>query len=385
MTSKIRTTRLALVAIAYTAGAVLPLFLVGANAVRIQSDLGFGTTLLGLAVSSFFAAGALTAPRIGVLIDRLGSRLALRIGMGFSFVASIAIGLVASSWLLAAIGLALAGVSHAFVQLALNRLIVEGGIATSQGLAFGAKQASVPMASLLAGLGTAVLAPEMAWNWSFAFAGGLALALGLLVPCGMDRANRGASDSQARPGGGLVKLAVAAALAAGAGNSLTLLIVDSFDASGFSDATGAAVLGVGSGLAAATRFVGGWTVDRRESNGLAELRALLVVGAAGMVGIAVFGRSLPLLTLWALVAFIGGWGWQGIVFYSATRDRRISPATASGVVLSGTMSGSVVGPTIVAAVADTLGYDVAWGVAAISLLLSAFSVRTPGESAVRAQ
>jgi MFS family permease len=384
LTGRIRISRIVITAVAYTGAGVLPLFLFGANAVRIQSDLGFGTTQLGLAVSSFFAAGALTAPRIGVLIDRFGSQMALRIGMGFSLTATIAIGLVANSWWMAAIGLALCGISHAFVQLALNRLIVETRASSDQGLAFGIKQASVPLSSLLAGLGTAVLAPDFAWNWSFAIAGGVALALGFLVPNDSEPPMRSSRDPELRPGTGLKKLALTAALAAGAGNSLTLLIVDSFDAYGFSDAIGAAVLGIGSGLAAVTRLAGGWTVDRRGSDGFTELRTLLVTGSAGMAMIVFSGASLPLLSLGTLVAFIGGWGWQGIVFYSATRDRRLLPATASGVVLSGTMSGSVIGPTVIAVVADNLSYDVAWCVAAFSLLVSAISVRAPGESAVRA-
>lgn len=368
-------------AVAYTAGAVMPLFLFGANAVQIQSDLDFGTTELGFAVSSFFAGGAIAAPRTGILIDRLGTPQALRIGMGFSLVATVVVAAIASSWWMAAVGLALSGISHVFVQLALNRMIVEKG--TSQALGFGIKQASVPLASLFAGLATAALVPEGAWQVAFAMAGLGAVGLGLLVPRSVEATGGRMSDPRVRPGEGLRRLAVAAAVAAAAGNSLSLLIVDSFDASGFSDTTGALVLGVGSGLAAATRLLGGWTVDRRGSNGFTELRLVLVAGAIGMAVIALSGSSLTLLSIGALLAFAAGWGWQGIVFYSATRDTRIAPATASGIVLSGTMSGSVVGPIAIAATADGLGYSLAWGAAAIALLASAAAMKPPGNSAVR--
>jgi len=368
--------RQALVSVVYTVGALLPLFLFGANSVQIQSDLGFGTRELGYAVAAFFAAGGLTAPRIGVLIDGLSMRSALRIGMCFSLAAALTVSLVATAWWLGAAGMALCGFAHAFTQLTLNRMLVEGGRSSDRALGFGMKQAAVPAASLVAGLSTAALAPVVAWRSLYLMGAVAILVLAVFVPGATGNIGHPSPTASRRPPG-LKKLALAAAVAAGAGNSLSLLIVDTFDANGFADTTGAAVLGMGSALAIISRIGGGWVVDRRRSNGIRELRFMLTVGAVGFVFLALARSSIAMLLVGALVAFMAAWGWQGVVFFAASRERSVPPATATGIVLAGTMSGSVVGPILIGAAADSLGYGRAWMIAAVALIVSAVSVRDP--------
>ena len=356
----------------------MPVFLFGANAVRIQQELGFGTRELGFAVSAYFAAGGLAAPRIGVLIDRIGTRKALRLGMLCSLVASVVVAWLADSWWVGALGMASCGLAHAFTQLGLNRMLVQGGSATNGALGFGIKQAAVPMASLLAGFATAALVPGAPWRSLYAGAAAVAVLLGALVPSSQTNQTLPLVPRVSKPGSRLKRLALAASFAAGAGNSVSLLIVDAFDASGFSDNAGALILGLGSGLAAASRLGGGWVVGRRRSDGALELRLLMAVGAMGFVLLAISGGSVIVLSLGALIAFLAGWGWQGIVFYAATRDVGIPPATSSGIVLSGTMSGSVVGPLAISAIADAAGYGLAWGVASLALVAGALTVPRRG-------
>jgi hypothetical protein len=87
--------------------------------------------------------------------------------------------------------------------------------------------------------------------------------------------------------------------------------------------------------------------------------------------------SFTVLALGALVAFMAGWGWQGVVFFSASRDRSVPTATATGIVLAGTMSGSVVGPILIGIAAENLGYGKAWLIAAVALIVGAVSIRDP--------
>ena len=306
----------------FTFGSLFPLYLFGAMSVHIQSDLAFGTKELGYAGAAFFVGGGLTARWIGASVDRIGTRAALRFGMAASFVASLLIAIVATSWALAAAGIALCGVSHAFTQLALNRMLVLGSEQGTRALAFGLKQAAVPAVSLVAGFTTSFLAPSVNWRLIYIVGSLITLLTGLLAPPMAGDSGRERREPESlNPT--LKRLTIGAALAAGGGNALSLLIVDSFDANGFDVATGAVVLGIGSGLAAATRIGSGWFTDRRNSSGAAELRTLLMVGAGGFVMLSLSDSSLPIMLLGACVAFMAGWGWQGLAFFSACRNRSV--------------------------------------------------------------
>lgn len=345
---------------------------------EIQSDLGFGTKELGYAGAAFFVGGGLTAPWVGVLIDRIGTRASLRLGMAFSFLASLLIAVIAPSWWLAAAGIALCGISHAFTQLALNRMLVAGRNRSAGALAFGLKQAAVPAVSLLAGFTSALLAPDVSWRVVYLVGSFITLVLAVFAPLtagdsGRTRQKTGSSAPSLR------RLTFAAALAASAGNALSLLIVDSFDANGFDAAIGAVALGIGSGLAASARIGSGWLAERRNSNGIKELRALLVVGAVGFALLAVSGSSLLTVFFGASIAFTAGWGWQGLAFFSASLNRSIPPATSTSVVLSGTMGGSVVGPIVAGTAAESYGYGLAWAIGAAALVVAAATIPDASE------
>ncbi len=363
----------------FTFGAVFPLFLFGAMSVDIQSDLGFGTSELGYAGAAFFAGGGLTALGAGARIDRVGTRAALRIAMAFSFGATVLIAIVATSWWVAAVGIAMCGVSHALTQLALNRMLAVGQSRGSGALVFGIKQAAVPAVSLIAGFTSALLAPSVSWRLIYLLGSIVTLLLGVLAPptagdSGQTKTKTATSTSSLR------RLALAAALAASAGNALSLLVVDSFDANSFDASVGALALGIGSGLAVAARIGSGWLAERRRSDGVREFRFLLVVGSCGFALLSVAGGSIAALFVGTSVAFMAGWGWQGLAFFSAVSlNRSIPPATSTGVVLSGTMGGSVVGPIVIGAAADHYGYGRAWMIGAAALILAAVCVSRLGD------
>ena len=59
---------------ALTTLGTIPVFLLGAQAVFIRSDLDFDELRFGIAVSAFFASAAVSALLGGRLLDRLGRR-----------------------------------------------------------------------------------------------------------------------------------------------------------------------------------------------------------------------------------------------------------------------------------------------------------------------
>jgi MFS family permease len=112
-------------------------------------------------------------------------------------------------------------------------------------------------------------------------------------------------------------------------------------------------------LVVLVRFGAGWLVDRNRSIGLAEMAWLTGVGAVG--ALALFATSAPGLYLVAMpIAVLGAWGWPGVIFFTVVHSYPDQPARASGLVLSGNLTGTVIGPVVVGALAGRGNYPGAW-------------------------
>lgn len=355
----------------YTAVAVLPLYLLGAFSVRLQSQLGFDTTELGVVLGAFFLTGAAVSVSAAPLVDRVGASIALRTGAGASAAASLSVAFVATSWHGLAAAMAMCGIAHAATQIGANRLLATSVSKRRRAVSFGAKQAAVPIASLSAGLIASSLHTSDASTQAFLMAAALAVAAGLSVPHVHAMGGRSERPATTLRSARLYMLAGAAAMAAASGNAVSLLIVDSIDARGLSAAVGGAMLAAGSALAMSVRVGAGILVDKRGSNGTRELRALLLLGALGFGLLAASDLSWELFVVGTLLAFAAGWGWQGLIFFSAIEIGGVPPATATGVVLAGTMGGSAIGPPSVAFLADSFGYRSGWALAGALLVMSA--------------
>lgn len=361
-------------AILYAAVAAVPLYLIGASAGTFQARIGITTAEFGYAITCYFATGAVVSSLVGPMVDRVPLKRALRIGMAASATSSLVFAFTVETWLLLAAGLALCGAAHSFSQLATNRILA-GQVSRRRALGFGLKQASIPVASLFAGLATAALGFPGDPTPLFVGAAVAACALGISAhrlgtPTGASSTSVTRVDR--RP---LYRLALAAALAAASGNTLSVLIVDAFNDQGFTDQAGSMVLAFGGAVAVFARVTAGLLVDRRRSDGTRELYATLLAGAVCFALLALFWGSSGTSIVAAVLAFGTGWGWPGIVFYVASIQTNIPPATGSGLVLSGTMSGSVLGPLVLATAADHFGYGLAWGLGAGQLAVAGFLMR----------
>ena len=358
----------------YTITVILPTFLTGAYAVRIQADLAFGTAELGYALSGFFAGGAVAARGLAATVDRIGASMTLRLATLASATASVTIAF-STTWQIVWIGLAVAGVANGASQMATNRVLVSRAGDRRQAMGFGTKQAAVPLASLVAGLAVSGLGTRVAWQVSFVSIAGLAVVMSALVP---QMPRRKLTDLNVPAIGAkrqLVTLAIAGGLAGAAGNAISLLLVDSYDSWGLGERLGALMLGVGSLVAVASRLGLGWLIDRRQSDGRSELRAMLFAAAAGFAILSLAHASVPLLIVGTLLSFAAGWGWQGAIYFTATRDTSVEPAASSGTVLFGVMMGSIAGPPLVTSSAAMWGYDSGWAIAGGLALIGAALAR----------
>jgi uncharacterized membrane protein YccC len=60
------------------------------------------------------------------------------------------------------------------------------------------------------------------------------------------------------------------------------------------------------------------------------------------------------------IALLGAWGWPGVIFFTVVHSYPELPARASGVVLSGNLAGTVIGPLVVGSLAGRGNYPGAW-------------------------
>jgi len=370
------TTRPVTTSVLFTVSGAFPLFLAAAQTARLQEDLGFGTRELGLAVAAYFVVAAAGSLLLGRAVDWMGPTASFRLSGAVAVVSALTIAMLAQSWSAIALGLGIAGLANTFAQLGSNLVLADRVPDRRQGLAFGIKQAAIPMGTLLAGLAVATIASEADWRIPFLVYALVAAMLALVTPTFPHQIHR--EHPRARMGqvvrGPLLALLVAGALGAATGNSLALLLVDSFVVAGFKETVAASFLALGSAASIGARVATGWYVDHNRAGGFPELASLMLIGSAGFALLAVSGDSRLLLLLGVLLGFAAGWGWPAVIYYVSVRVGRATPATATGFVLTGTYSGTVLGPPLFASLAEAASYREAWAVAAVCLASAAAMV-----------
>ncbi len=359
-----------LTAVVYTGVGVLPLFLVSTQILQLERDIGFGVGQLGLATATFFGSAALAANPAGRLVSRLGPSTGLRIGTTATVVACVVAG-VATVWWIFPLATAIGGIGNGIIQVSSNVAIFDGVSSHRQGLAFGSKQASVPLASVLAGLSLPVIGLIFGWRWVFAGAGLLALGLFSVAPhLDRNRPKRRVEEAIGRPTRSMLWLGLAGITGAAAGNGLSLFVVPSAVDIGISEAAAGGVLAVCSLLVVILRIAAGWLVDFRRSSGHTEMAWMSGVGAVGAAVLML--ATAPGLYLASMpIALLGAWGWPGIIFFTVVHSYPRFPAKASGLILSSNLTGTVTGPLIVGALAGRGDYPTAWLFVSICAAISA--------------
>lgn len=358
--------------------AVLPVFLMGALSVPMRRDFGFSEVGLGVAVSLFFGVSALASVGGGWYSQRFGARAAITCGTLGSVACLLGIGVLTSRFEHVLALLCMGGCANAVSQPGANLMLAQVVPAGRRGVSFGLNQASVPIATLIAGLAVPLLALQVGWRWAFAVPTALAALLVIVWP--RDVVPPTGPLEQVRVDGGgrrpyapLALLAAAAAFGSAAANSLGAFSVASAVARGFSEGSGGLWLVTGSLCGAAGRLLWGWVADRRGGDHLRGVVLLMVAGAAAMLGLGHATGPVP-LTLATVVGFSAGWGWTGLFNHAVVQRNERTPAMAIGVVTSGVFLGGATGPLLFGVVARHLGYTTAWSAAGAGLMTSSLLV-----------
>ena len=349
-----------LLAVAVATAGVVPAFLTGGLAVQIRAELGFGEGALGLAVAVFFATSALASVVFGRVVERVGSSLGMRLAVAVSAASLLAVSALAGSWWGLVACLVLGGlgnsISHPATHLFLAREVPQG----RQGLAFGVKQAAIPVATLLAGLAVPSVATTVGWRWAFAGAAALALCVALLVPGGGEGGIRRVKDARAGdvPLTPLVLLALGIGLGSAAANPLGAFTVESAVAAGIEVGTAGLLLALGSAAGIAVRVLFGHVADKLESGRLRIVAGMLGIGTVGFVLLA--SGVVPLLVIGVVLAFAAGWGWPGLFNFAIVKTNPRAPAAATGITQTGASSGAAAGPLAFGFIVEGASFGTAW-------------------------
>ena len=414
------------------------MFLTGALAVQLEASLHVGATAVGGAVSTFFGASALSSVRAGRLAERVGPFKVMLVAVGLALFALVGAGLVVTSYPALLGFLVVGGLSNGTMQPAVNLLLSRAVDEHRQGLAFGVKQAAIPTATLLSGLAVPALAVTAGWHAAYLAAaclvmlvgavlvlggrplmpgpvtpgsatstaatsavpspgitgptpaggGSVASSVDAMVPDGKGEHDHPRARARARARSGasfdvrpLVFLAAAMTCAVAASNTLGSFVVPGAVHDGVAPGLAGLLLAAGSIVGLTARVGFGWRADRSGMTGrraadahLATVATLIAVGALGFGALAL--GNVDLLFPAVLVAYGGGWGYNGLFNLAVVRAYPETPARATGVTQVGTYVGGMVGPLGFGIVADHLGFDVGWALCGglAVLAVAAFSV-----------
>lgn len=350
---------------------MLPVFLLGGLVVAMRQDLALDDQRLGVLVATYFLASALASLPGGYLAERIGLRAAVTAAACCSAAALLGTALFVSEVGHLFLTLTIAGIGNGIAQPTSNVILARGVARGHQGLAFGAKQAAIPAATLIAGGAVAVLAGLVGWRWAYGGWAIIALVVVFALPRGLGAVQVRRAGARLREGdvslGPMVLLALAAGIGAAVGTSLASFFVTSAVSSGMSSGLAGALLTAASVVGILSRLGIGAAADRLVGGHFRLVLRLAIVGSVGFAGLASSGPTWIVVAA-SFLAFGAGWGWPGLFNFAVVLWNRNAPGAATAITQVGVFVGGVVGPLAFGAVAARWSFAVAWlGSAVLSL------------------
>ncbi|MEU1201521.1 MFS transporter [Streptomyces sp. NPDC005813] len=324
----------------------LPVFLPGAANGLICAEFGWSSLRMGAILAVYWLAslaGAYLSKRAALprVLERTLAIALTTTCVGLLTATAVP---VAGLWLSSALG----GAVYGYTQPHTNALLMRRCPPRLRALAFGLKQAAVPAATLLASGAMPLLAGPTGWRTAF-IAAAVPCAAGAIVlarkgptdaPAAVDRDR--AAPLRADPY--LLTLSCAGFFGAMVGNGLGGFLVLALTTKGASLSVASAVATAGAAFNIVVRLAAGWLTGRVPRAALGALTGLFLAGAAGTTLLSRPG--LTLLTVGALLAYGGGWGWAGLLHYVIAlpypgREQRATAYSQMGVSL-----GAAAGPML---------------------------------------
>ena len=364
--------RVAWGAVAITTSTVLPVFLAGALTVQVSAELGFSPAGLGVAVALYFGVSALVSLPVGKIVEHLGSRRTSRIAVLGASTFMLLTAAFARNYTSFLVILLCGAWCNVMGQLSSNLTLARSMPAERMGFSFGAKQASVPLATLLAGAAVPAVGLTIGWRWAYVIGAALALTSLAAAPHGSGAGSRERKVAENRATAALSVIGAAAGLGAAAANALGIFLVASAVDRGVDPGLAGLVLTLGSAVGLVMRMVHGWLADRRSGGHIAVVAGCFLLGAGGLALLAAPG---PVCLIAGTVLGFGlGWSWPGLLQFAVVRLNPSAPASATAIIQAGVYAGGFAGPIGFGFLATHGSFSLAWLVGAVAMLLSGLGV-----------
>lgn len=368
----------AVLAIAATTCGLLGVFVTSSLAPLLQADGIVTAAGLGVATAVFFGVSAVVAPIGGRLADRFGSVRVMRVGLVTAAAAMLIVAAGVTGWRALSVLLGLAGATNGAIQPSTNRYISKLVPPDRQGLAFGVKQAAIPMAILLGGLAVPAAAYVSGWRSIYYLGAAISFGVAVLMRTPTPTSSTTAASTPARsttgrsgrqlPRGALIVLAVGWGLASAGANALGAFFVLGAVHAGFATVAAGLLAVLGSLASIGTRIALGAVADRRSGRGFGVVAVMSGVGA---FSVALLGTGqVWSYVLATLVGYGIGWGWAGVFNYAIVRSSPSNPGRTTGITQAGAGAGACLGPLAFGVLLTHSGYLAAWVSAGAALLVA---------------
>ncbi len=357
------------------------LFVIAVLAAEIIDEFGVTKWQIGMLGAANTGVGALMAPWLGRLTDRLGARNATGLvfatsGLGMIMTAT------AGTYALLVFGSLISGVPQGWSNAATNKLIAARSGLKSSGLITGFKQSGVQLGSFMAGMVMPAVAVNFDWHAGLVgigvatiLAGGL--AMWVLVPDRAVATSTHLTPSRTPLPSFVFQVAVYALFvglaAGGVGRFIPLFANEKL---GFSLQGAGVVFAFQGALGIVARLMWGRATEAR-----LPLRGSLLamaLGGAGVFVLLLLATSIGGWILWpiaALMAFTTS-AWNVVAMLAVIRSVPVAEAgRATGVVMMAFLGGlTISGPAVGWSIDRTGGYSQAWWALLAMVLIGAVSV-----------
>ena len=337
-----------------TAGS-FQIFVFSVLASQIIPDLGVSRTELGLLGSINTGVGALTAPYLGRVTDRIGPRRSIILVLSMSGIGLGLTALAPNLWILA-LSAFVSGFPQGWCNPATNALISARVAEGSRGVLTGIKQSGVQVGVFLSGITLPSLSVWLGWRgamWVYALASlGLAVVVPLLLSPDAAVANRSQletaeqkAEAKAPLDGFIIRIAIYAFLMGTAGGAVSRFFpLWAEEVIGFSNRTAGVIVALG-GLFGIVARVSVGRFAEKSGSPRRLLGLLALVGAVYYVVLLVTGTvGSWILWLSPVLMAIGVAAWNAVAMLAVILTvPRSQSGRASGIVMLGFLGGLGIG------------------------------------------
>ena len=370
---------------ALLAAGAIPQITSGPLAPYLRLDLGISSSELGLGLSLSAVPAVVLSVWGGRLTDRVGGIAIGRLTCVCSGFFVVALSQAPSTaWFVAM--LAAAGFLRVFSEPSSSRILVDLLARTPRVLAFGIREASLPLLVVVSTAVLPVFGDWLGWRTVFAAASifavaGLWLLLGPARPHGRsgtpgpapNSATPVAAQPPKSPSGDVASLGLSfyggAALL-----MFNLVVFNSFASLSFVDSgssadAAAALVAASAGGTVLVRIGCAYAVTRRGLNARSTLAAMAAAAVVGYLAMATGNSVLMLAGI--PVGYLAGWGWTPLLYSHITVGREQSTGMITGVVSTLFAAAAIAGPVAAGWAAEQLGWWAVWATAALFSALAA--------------